>query len=115
MARPANEKTPCVVVGCHKAGLGVTRALGEQGVPVVVNALCEPTRDHCAQSCGGMWFGSYRQFEVVLDRLLADEGLRRWLGANGRAYVQEHYQWAALVPRYTRFLTSVVERRHALR
>jgi glycosyltransferase involved in cell wall biosynthesis len=82
----------------------------EQGVPVVVNALCEPTRDHCAHSCGGMWFGSYRQFEVVLDRLLGDEELRHWLGANGRAYVQEHFQWSSLVPRYARFLTSVVER-----
>jgi len=82
----------------------------EQGVPVVVNALCEPTRDHCAHSAGGMWFGSYRQFEVVVDRLLADQGLRRWLGANGRAYVQEHYQWPALVARYARFLEGVVER-----
>jgi glycosyltransferase involved in cell wall biosynthesis len=82
----------------------------EQGIPVVVNALCEPTRDHCAHSCGGMWFGSYRQFEVVLDRLLADEGLRRWLGSNGRAYVAEHFQWPALTSRYARFLTSVLER-----
>ena len=84
-----------------------------QGIPVVVNALCEPTRDHCADSAGGMWFGSYRQFEVVLDRLMADEDLRRWLGANGKAYVQEHYRWPVLVPRYARFLASVVDRGRA--
>jgi glycosyltransferase involved in cell wall biosynthesis len=82
----------------------------EQAVPVVVNALCEPTRDHCAHSGGGLWFGSYRQFEVVIDRLSADAELRRRLGASGRAYVQEHYQWPALTARYGRFLTSVVER-----
>ncbi|MGH8995593.1 MAG: glycosyltransferase family 4 protein [Acidimicrobiales bacterium] len=82
----------------------------EQGVPVVVNALCEPTRDHCAHSGGGLWFGSYREFEVVLDRLCDDARLRGWLGANGRAYVQEHFQWPALTARYRRFLTSVVER-----
>jgi glycosyltransferase involved in cell wall biosynthesis len=87
----------------------------EQGVPVMVNALCEPTREHCAQSGGGLWFGSYRQFEVVLDRLMADEPLRQRLGANGRAYVNEHYQWSALVPRYRRFLESVVERSSPVR
>jgi glycosyltransferase involved in cell wall biosynthesis len=85
----------------------------EQGVPVVVNALCEPTRDHCAHSGGGLWFGSYREFEVVIDRLSADAELRRRLGASGRAYVQEHYQWPALTARYGRFLTSVVERGRA--
>ena len=30
----------------------------EQGVPVVVNALCEPTRYHRATPAG-LWFGSY--------------------------------------------------------
>jgi glycosyltransferase involved in cell wall biosynthesis len=57
-----------------------------------------------------LWFGSYRQFEVVIDRLSADAELRRRLGASGRAYVQEHYQWPALTARYARFLESVVER-----
>jgi glycosyltransferase involved in cell wall biosynthesis len=87
----------------------------EQSVPVVVNALCEPTRDHCAHSGGGLWFGSYRQFEVVIDRLVADAELRGRLGANGRAYVQEHYQWPALTARYARFLERVVERATAAR
>lgn len=82
----------------------------QEGVPVVVNALCEPTRDHCAHSSGGLWFGSYRQFEAVIDRLCADAELRRWLGGNGRAYVREHFQWPALVTRYGRFLESVVAR-----
>jgi glycosyltransferase involved in cell wall biosynthesis len=87
----------------------------EQRIPVVVNALCEPTRDHCVHSGGGLWFGSYRQFEVVIDRLCADAPLRGWLGANGRAYVQEHFQWPALTARYARFLESVVERGRVLR
>jgi glycosyltransferase involved in cell wall biosynthesis len=87
----------------------------EQSIPVVVNALCEPTRDHCVHSGGGLWFGSYRQFEVVIDRLCADAPLRGWLGANGRAYVQEHFQWPALTARYARFLESVVERGRVVR
>lgn len=82
----------------------------EQAVPVVVNGLCEPTRDHCVHSGGGLWFDSYRQFEVVVDRLVADPELRRRLGASGKAYVQAHYQWPALTTRYARFLGQVVER-----
>lgn len=86
----------------------------EQGIPVVVHGLCEPTREHCFRSGGGLWFASYRQFEAVIDRLVADEALRKELGANGRRYVQTHYQWSALVPRYIRFLRSVVERGRGL-
>ena len=43
-----------------------------ESVPVVVNATCDPTREHCERSGGGLWFGTYREFEAVLDRLLAD-------------------------------------------
>jgi glycosyltransferase involved in cell wall biosynthesis len=79
-------------------------------VPVVVNATCDPTREHCERSGGGLWFGSYREFEAVLDRLLADAPLRRRLGERGRAYVDEHYRWPVLIRRYARFLSEVVER-----
>jgi glycosyltransferase involved in cell wall biosynthesis len=79
-------------------------------VPVVVNATCDPTREHCERSGGGMWFGSYREFEAVMDRLLADASLRATLGARGREYVEAHYHWPTLIRRYGRFLTEVVER-----
>jgi glycosyltransferase involved in cell wall biosynthesis len=82
----------------------------EQSVPVMVNATCDPTREHCERSGGGFWFGSYRQFEVVLDRLLADARLRALLGARGHAYVERYYQWPALIGRYARFLTAVCRR-----
>jgi glycosyltransferase involved in cell wall biosynthesis len=79
-------------------------------IPVVVNATCDPTREHCERSGGGLWFGSYREFEAILDRLLADADLRRHLGERGRAYVDEHYQWPVLIRRYADFLTGVVDR-----
>ncbi len=81
-----------------------------QAVPVVVNATCPPTREHCERSGGGLWFGSYREFEAVLDRLLADAPLRRRLGEQGRAYVDRHYRWPVLIRRYERFLETVVAR-----
>jgi glycosyltransferase involved in cell wall biosynthesis len=82
----------------------------EKSVPVIVNATCEPTREHCQRSGGGLWFGSFREFEVVLERLCADAALRQLLGHRGHAYVETYYQWPALIRRYARFLTSVTER-----
>jgi len=81
-----------------------------QGVPVVVNAACGPTREHCERSGGGLWFGSYRELEAVLERLLADAPLRLRLAVRGRRYVDTHYQWPVLIRRYARFLDQVVAR-----
>jgi len=82
----------------------------EQSVPVIVNATCDPTREHCERSGGGLWFGSFREFEVVLDRLCSDARLRALLGRRGHDYVERYYQWPALIGRYARFLTGVCER-----
>jgi glycosyltransferase involved in cell wall biosynthesis len=79
-------------------------------VPVLVNGACGPTREHCEQSGGGLWFTSYPEFEVVLDRLLADAELRALLGARGRVYVDAHFTWPVLIERYARFLDTVVAR-----
>ncbi|HXQ76171.1 MAG TPA: glycosyltransferase family 4 protein [Acidimicrobiales bacterium] len=82
----------------------------EQSVPVMVNATCDPTREHCERSGGGLWFGSFAEFEIVLERLCSDAGLRARLGARGHDYVQRYYQWPALIRRYAAFLTAVCQR-----
>ena len=80
------------------------------GVPVVVNAACDATMEHVTHSGGGLWFGSYRAFEAVVDRLVADAGLRRALGAAGRRYAEANYRWPVIIDRYTAFLDAAVER-----
>lgn len=82
----------------------------EQSVPVIVNGTCDPTREHCERSGGGLWFESFREFEVVLERLCSDSALRTLLGTRGHAYVEKYYQWPALINRYARFLTAVCQR-----
>ena len=79
-------------------------------VPVMVNASCGPTREHCERSGGGLWFGSYPEFEAVLNRLLSDDELRNELGRRGRDYVDGHFQWPVLIRRYEEFLNGVAER-----
>jgi glycosyltransferase involved in cell wall biosynthesis len=74
------------------------------GVPVVVNGRCEVTRGHCARSGGGFWFDGYAEFEVIVDRLVADPDLRAALAVRGAAYVERSYRWPDLARRYETFL-----------
>lgn len=85
------------------------------GIPVAVTAYCEPTREHCEQSGGGLWFDGYRELEVVLDRLSQDAALRSRLGAAGQAYVRRRFAWPAILDRYRSFLEALASRRRALR
>jgi glycosyltransferase involved in cell wall biosynthesis len=79
-------------------------------VPVLVNASCAATMEHCRRSGGGLWFDSYRTFEVTVERLVADDRLRRTLAAAGHHYTDEYYRWPSIIDRYTRFLGGVIER-----
>jgi len=79
-------------------------------VPVLVNGRCEPTREHCVRSGGGLWFSSFGEFEAVMERLVSDSGLRTILGQRGRHYVERRYAWPSLISRYATFLESVVAR-----
>lgn len=70
------------------------------GRPVVVNAACPVTAWHARRSQGGLAFGSYFEFEEILNLLLDEPGLAARLGANGRAYVLDTYSWASCLDRF---------------
>ncbi len=70
------------------------------GAPVLVNRRCEATLEHCLRSRGGLWFFDYADFEIVVDRLLGDPGLREHLVRNGRSYTRRVFDWATIVDRY---------------
>jgi glycosyltransferase involved in cell wall biosynthesis len=82
------------------------------GVPVLVNASCAATMEHCRRSGGGLWFESYRSFEVAVDRLSADPALRATLAEAGGTYTARYYRWPSIIDRYTQFLTSAIARGH---
>jgi len=77
------------------------------GVPAVVNARCEATREHVLRSGGGLWFEDYLGFEVAIERLADSEPLRRALAARGGRYVEARYRWSGIIDRYARFLTEI--------
>ena len=53
--------------------------------PVLVNAGCAATVEHCRRSGGGLRFDGYGEFEVAVDRLVGRRRLRGALGRTGRA------------------------------
>ena len=80
------------------------------GVPVLVNRSCAATMEHCQGSGGGLWFDSYRSFEVAVGRLTGDASLRSALGGAGRRYTEQNYRWTDIIDRYTRFAAEVAGR-----
>lgn len=81
------------------------------GAPAIVHRDCAVTRDHCRRSNGGLWFGTYAEFEGVLDVLSSDNGMRRALGGNGRAYVEREFTWPAVLRRFHDAVERWVERK----
>jgi glycosyltransferase involved in cell wall biosynthesis len=78
--------------------------------PVLVNAGCAATVEHCRRSGGGLRFDGYGEFEVAVDRLVGDAAFGAALGARGRAYVDAQFRWPVIVDRYAAFVESVVAR-----
>jgi len=74
------------------------------GVPVLVNAVCGATREHCEQSGAGLWFAGFAQFEAALDLLTTDAARRETMRRNGRRYAEENYTWPVILDRYCSFL-----------
>ena len=78
--------------------------------PVLVNAGCAATVEHCRRSGGGVTFDGYAEFEVAVDRLVADRAFGRALGDQGRTYVDAHFRWPHVIDRYAVFVEAVVGR-----
>jgi len=83
--------------------LTVVEALSA-GVPVLVNATCGATREHCERSGAGLWFGDFAEFEAGVDLLTADGALHDTMRDNGRAYVEANFTWPVILDRYCGFL-----------
>jgi len=86
-----------------------------QGAAAIVNGTCGPLREHCDRSGGGVCFDSYASFEDAVLRCERDPCWRQAAGARGRAYVDEHFRWPALIARYRQFLVRHAQRARAVR
>ncbi len=63
------------------------------GTPVLVNARCPVTVEHCLQSQGGLFFEDYLEFEGCLQVIWEQPELTQNLAENGRRYVLDQFHW----------------------
>jgi glycosyltransferase involved in cell wall biosynthesis len=78
------------------------------GTPVLVNGRCGPTVEHCKRSGGGLWFDQYGDFEVAVDRVLADAPLRRRLAEAGERYARATFGWDVVTDRYAELTERIL-------
>ena len=71
-----------------------------EGTPCLAAAESEVMKEHCERSGGGFPFESYESFRDALDRLRADDELRRRMGTAGREYVLDTYGWRQVRERF---------------
>lgn len=91
----------------HEAfSITVVEALSA-GAPVIVNAACAATREHCERSGAGMWFEDFAEFEAIVDRMTGDVDLYERMRSNGLRYVARRYRWPVILDRYRGFLARV--------
>ncbi|MFH0787384.1 MAG: glycosyltransferase family 4 protein, partial [Pseudomonadota bacterium] len=63
------------------------------GTPVLVNANCPVTVEHCQNSRGGLFFKDYFEFEGCLQEILDNPDLSREMARKGREYVLSNFHW----------------------
>lgn len=62
-------------------------------VPVLVNGECEVLKSHCEISHGGFYYLDYEQFSDYMDILLHEPKTRTKMGAAGKKYVENKFDW----------------------
>ena len=83
------------------------------GRPVLVHEGCPVTRNFVTECSGGLYFGSYFEFEGCVNYLLTHRDTASAMGENGRKYVTEHFDWEVIVKKYREFFDRTIgEMRH---
>jgi glycosyltransferase involved in cell wall biosynthesis len=70
------------------------------GSPVLVNADCPVTVEHCHNSQGGLFFNDFFEFEEGLRMLLDSPEKAREMARKGREYVLSKFHWEVISQKY---------------
>lgn len=77
--------------------------------PVLVHGHCAVTHEHCVAAGGGLYFTSYLEFAATVDYLRNHPEIAAKMGASGRQYVLNHFQWSRIVERFLTVIEAVNE------
>jgi glycosyltransferase involved in cell wall biosynthesis len=70
------------------------------GKPVLVNARCDVLKGQSIRSNAGLYYETFPEFAEALHSIVSSESMKRTLGANGRAYFEQHYAWPVIDRKY---------------
>jgi glycosyltransferase involved in cell wall biosynthesis len=77
------------------------------GRPVLVNAACDVTAEHCRLSHGGLAYADTAEFVEAVGWLLAHPQEAAAFGRQGGSYVRQNYDWPVIAARYLDFLRVI--------
>ena len=77
------------------------------GSPVLVNDVCEVTRNFAQESNGGLYFKNYLEFEGCLRYILNHQDEARQMAQNGREYVLKNFSHDAVCGSLMEFLEQL--------
>jgi glycosyltransferase involved in cell wall biosynthesis len=83
------------------------------GRPVLVNSACRVLANQTARARAGLPFDRYASFEAALDELVDTPGLADTLGAAGRRFIEQEYEWPVVLARLEALIEATM--RHAAR
>lgn len=78
------------------------------GRPALVQGRCTVLAGQARRSGGAIPYEGFAEFEAALDMLLDDPSIGAALGAAGRRYVEETYDWDVVLDGYEELLKEVV-------
>lgn len=76
--------------------------------PVLVHEACQVTRHFAQDSNGGLYFGSYPEFEACVNYILEHPDEARQMGDNGCRYVKENFDWDVVIRKYKDFFEEIL-------
>ncbi len=75
--------------------------------PVMVYGKCPVLRGHCVKSNGAFYYNNFFEFEGQIRYLLSHEEEKKMMIQNAYQYVQEHYQWDAILDRLVKLIMNI--------
>lgn len=76
--------------------------------PVLVHEKCDVTRNFVSQADGGLYFGSYPEFEACTDYLLENREISDMMGFNGSEYIRNNFSRETVTGKYIKFFGQIL-------
>jgi glycosyltransferase involved in cell wall biosynthesis len=82
--------------------------------PALVQQRCTVLDGHAHRSGAALPYAGFAEFEAAVDRMRNEPGLADAMGAAGRRYVEQEYDWSVVIARYEDALGAVTGLLHSI-